>query len=52
MVEGWPELHWHLPLAVFGLGKQLFGRVALVIFLDDGTTGLTRYRDSTTSAPQ
>lgn len=50
MVEGWPELHWHLPLAVFGLGKQLFdGRLALVIFLDDG---LTRYRDSTTSAPQ
>lgn len=41
----WPELRWHLPLAVFELGKQLVsGRVALAIFLDDG---LTRLRDST-----
>lgn len=41
----WPELRWHLPLAVFELGKQLvYGRVALAIFLDDG---LTKLRDST-----
>ena len=36
-LEGGLSFHWHLPLAVFGLGKQLFdGRVALAIFLVDG----------------
>lgn len=42
-LEGGLSFHWHLPLAVFGLGKQLFGaRVALAIFLDDGLTKISR----------